>query len=67
MINPFAGLIIALRCIAVNLGNKSPLVVLETSNTAEASGDVVPTPVCAKAIPMVRNKKAVKNLVLFFI
>ena len=44
MTKPFAGVTMAFRCVAVNLGKSNPLLVEETSNAAEVSGAVVPIP-----------------------
>jgi len=51
MVSPVAGLLMALRCVVVKRGGKKPLVVLVTSNSAEALGEVVPMPTWAFTPP----------------
>jgi hypothetical protein len=51
MVSPVAGLLMALRCVVVKRGGNKPLVVLLTSNSAEASGEVVPIPTWAFTPP----------------
>jgi hypothetical protein len=51
MVSPVAGLLMALRCVVVKRGGRKPLVVLVTSNSAEALGLVVPIPTWALTPP----------------
>ncbi len=51
------GASMTMRCAAVILGGKNPLVVLLTSNWADAAGVVVPMPTPCAMPPMVQAKK----------
>ena len=51
----------AFICTSVIRGGKNPLVVLSTSNTAEASGVVVPMPVWADTNVETANRAAKNN------
>ena len=58
--NPVAGLgmvVLSVPLVNVTRGGKKPLLVALTSNFAEASGVVVPIPVCASPIKERHNKK----------
>jgi hypothetical protein len=48
-------------CTVVILGGKNPLVVLLTSNCADAAGVVVPMPTCACIAVVVNSKKESKK------
>jgi hypothetical protein len=66
MIKPFAGEAIALRWAVSILGGKKPLLVLLTSNWADAAGVVVPIPTfCPLAVPI--NTKSNENEINFLI
>ena len=50
MVNPMAGLTKSVCCKVVILGNNNPLVVDVKSNIEDASGVLVPMPICALAV-----------------
>jgi hypothetical protein len=54
---PATGLAMAFLSVVVILGGKKPLVVLLTSNCADAAGVVVPMPTFCAIPPMVQAKK----------
>jgi hypothetical protein len=57
---PVSGLAMAERCASVIRGGNKPLVVLETSNAAEAAGVVVPIPICAFTKLITTNRNPVR-------
>ena len=63
---PEAGEAIAVRSAVAILGIKNPLLEAVISNAAEASGVVVPTPICAKALKLITAKAAV-NIILLIV
>jgi hypothetical protein len=55
----------ALVAVNATLGGKNPLVVLVTSNLADASGLFVPIPTCAFIVSPVKNKDNSRSSFVF--
>ncbi len=67
MINPAAGVVIASRCMFVNLGSKSPLLVLFKSKIAEPSGALPSLLIATWAIVLIPKLISIAKKIIFVV